>query len=220
MLWRAVVRDDPQIGETFKKNKTFEVSTGKEAAELAGDYWGKSSLSGSERNRLFLSDAGEKFSDVSLLSGADHLGDGRSVVLLDYNHDGLMDLASINTNAPKLVLYRNEIYSSHHFVAFQFEGGNRKDGASKESSNRDGYGVRIVLELESQLIVEELRAGEGFSAQNSKTLLIGVGGAGVITKATVFWPSGRVSEYRNLPVDRLILFSEGEREFSQKPYKR
>jgi len=155
-----------------------------------------------------------------LLSGADHLGDGRSVVLLDYDHDGLIDIASINTNAPKLLLYRNEITSPYHFVALQFSGGNREDKASKAVSNRDGYGVRIVLEWEDTVIVEELRAGEGFSAQNSKTLLIGLGDAKVIPKATVFWPSGQKTVYQDLPVDQLILFSEGESGFTQKPYKR
>ncbi|YCM43552.1 ASPIC/UnbV domain-containing protein [Verrucomicrobiaceae bacterium 227] len=155
-----------------------------------------------------------------MLSGADHLGDGRSVVLLDYDHDGLMDLASINTNAPKLVLYRNEVPSKHHFAAFQFTGGNRMDVSSPDASNRDGYGVRIALELEGQTIVEELRAGVGFSAQNSKTLLVGLGEARVIPVATVFWPSGKKSEYRNLPTNQLIGFTEGVSEFTQTPYTR
>jgi enediyne biosynthesis protein E4 len=214
------VRDDPKIGESFKKNKTFEVSTGKEAAELAGDYWGQSSLSGNERNRLFLSDSGKSFSDVSLISGADHRGDGRSVVLLDYDRDGRMDIASINTNAPKLVLYRNEVPSTYRFAAFQFFGSNNKNATTPEASNRDGYGTRIVLELDGRTIVEELRAGVGFSAQNSKTLLIGLGEAKTIPLATVFWPSGKKTEYRNLPVDQLIAFSESSSEFTRKPYKR
>jgi uncharacterized protein YdiU (UPF0061 family) len=50
--------------------------------------WGKDSLSGKGRNRLFLSEQGKQFKDVSLLSGAAHLGDGRSVVLFDYDRDG------------------------------------------------------------------------------------------------------------------------------------
>lgn len=214
------MRDDPKIGDSFKRNKTFEVSTGKEAAELAGDYWGRSSLSGGERNRLFLSDSGKEFSDVSLISGADHRGDGRSVVLLDYDRDGRMDIASINTNAPKLVLYRNEVPTTHNFAAFQFAGSNEKSEGSREVSNRDGYGTRLVLDLDGQTIVEELRAGVGFSAQNSKTLLIGLGDAKVIPVATVYWPSGKKTVYRQLPVDQLISFSEGSSEFTPMPYQR
>ncbi|MGJ8695765.1 MAG: ASPIC/UnbV domain-containing protein [Verrucomicrobiaceae bacterium] len=214
------MRDDPQKGKAFKKSKTFEAATGKAVAELESDFWGRDSLSGKERNRLFLSKSGEQFSDVSLLSGADHLGDGRSVVLFDYNRDGRTDMASINTNAPKLVLFRNEVATANSFAAFRFEGGNVRDAAEAGRSNRDGYGTRITLTVGGRKIVEEHRAGEGFSAQNSRTLLVGLGEVKTIDSVLVQWPSGVTQTFENLPVNQLITFSERSDDFSTVPYRR
>ena len=49
------------------------------------------SLSGDERNRLFMRHQ-ENFADVSLLSGTDDLADARSHSLLDYDNDGWVDI--------------------------------------------------------------------------------------------------------------------------------
>lgn len=167
-----------------------------------------------------MSHEGKKFSDASLLSGADHIGDGRSVVLFDYNRDGLTDIASINTNAPKLALFRNEVPSQNSFAAFRLIGANQADRKSEEKSNRDAYGARITIKVGDLSITEELRAGEGFSAQNSRTLLIGLGKAELIKSATVTWPSGRIQTFRNLPVRQLTIFREGDEAALSTPYSR
>ncbi len=67
------------------------------------------SLSGGERNHLFLSDRGRHFDDVSGVSGLDTPGDSRSFAVFDYDRDGWQDVALVNTNAPFLNLSRNEI---------------------------------------------------------------------------------------------------------------
>ena len=46
------------------------------------------SISGKERNHLFLSIGGEQFADVAGGSGVDHPGDSRSMAVLDYDRDG------------------------------------------------------------------------------------------------------------------------------------
>lgn len=140
-------------------------------------------------------------------------------MLFDYNRDGLTDIASINTNAPKLVLFKNEVPSTHRFAVLRFEGGNTTDQPSPNLSNRDGYGTRVTLEAGGITIVEELRAGEGFSAQNSRTLLIGLGDSEMIETAIVRWPSGREQRFKNLPVEQIITFKEGIEKFDVAPYQ-
>ena len=215
------MRDDPKRGETFRQSQAFEVSTAQAAKQLGGDHWGKNSLSGNERNRLFLSHGGQKFTDVSLLSGADHRGDGRSVAVFDYNRDGMVDLATINTNAPKLLLLRNELESPHHFAFFRFQGANRIAKSGKHS-NRDGIGTQIIVKAGGQTYLEELRAGEGFSAQNSSTIHLGLGAATQIESLEVHWPSGKKETFKNLPVDQLITLTEGVNKKSRldlRPYR-
>lgn len=231
MLWRAVVRDDPKRGDAFKASPEFENSTRKAAAELDSDYWGRDSLSGNERNRFFINRQGARFDDVSLLSGADHVGDGRSVVLFDYDRDGLTDIASINTNAPKLVMFRNQAAGvtkagQNHFVALRFVGGNTSGTPQAGASNRDGYGTRVEFDLEGRKFVVEHRCGEGYSAQNSRSLHIGLGAAKSIPEMTVVWPSGKRQQLQDVPADRRITIfenpqaSESAMPFKAEPYLR
>lgn len=204
------MRSDPEKGESLRQSGTFEANIRRAAQQLDGDRWGKDSLSGKERNRLFLSKEGKQFSDLSMLSGADHVGDGRSVVLLDYNRDGKPDIASVNTNAPKLVLYRNEVRSTqeNNFIALRLVGGNHSSLANAGLSNRDGYGTRITLRCGTRSFVEEHRCGEGYSAQNSNTLLIGIGKATSVDSATIQWPGGKRQLLSKIPAGKLITVHE------------
>ena len=214
------MRSDPGKGGSLRQSQAFEETTRKAARELDGDRWGKDSLSGHERNRLFLNQGGKQFSDVSMLSGADHVGDGRSVVLFDYNRDGKTDIASVNTNAPKLVLFRNEAASAenNNFIALRLVGGNRTSRANSGYSNRDGYGARITLNCATRSIVKEHRCGEGYSAQNSDTLLIGVGKVTMIDSATIHWPGGKMQALPGLPTDKLITVHEDNTTAEGKPF--
>ena len=96
---------------------------------------GGASLSGFERNHLFLSTGGVKFADISGISGLDDPADGRCFGILDYDHDGWQDIALVNANAPMLELYRNRIGgqpatlanpAGGRMVALRFVGGNHK----------------------------------------------------------------------------------------------
>jgi hypothetical protein len=155
---------------------------------------GGASLSGFERNHLFLSSGGTKFADISGISGLDDPADGRAFGLLDYDRDGWQDIALVNANAPMLELYRNRI-GSHpatlarpaggRMVALRFVGGNRTARPSREASARDGIGARVTVDLGGSSILREYRAGEGFASQNSATLIIGVGEHDVVPSITV-----------------------------------
>lgn len=142
------------------------------------------------------------------------------MVLLDYDRDGFADIASINTNAPKLVLFRNEITNGNNFAAFRLIGANQSGQKSSTQSNRDAYGARITLKAGELTITEELRAGEGFSAQNSRTLLVGLGREKAIESLTVTWPSGQVQTFTDLPVRQLITLNEGAAQSKISPYSR
>ena len=146
------------------------------------------------------------------VSGADHIGDGRSVVLWDYNHDGLTDIASVNTNAPKLVFYRNETdritTQRNNFLALRLIGGNGADSKSSRYSNRDGYGAKIQIKCDESSFYEEHRCGEGFSAQNSNTIIIGVGKEPMVRSVTISWPSGNITELPGLHPGVLVTVYE------------
>jgi thiol-disulfide isomerase/thioredoxin len=191
------------------------------------------SLSGLERNHLFLNSLGQRFHDVSGISGLDTLADSRGFVVFDYDRDGWQDVAVVNTNAPLLQIYRNEIAGrqggpgrANRVIALQLVGGNRTDRPAPGFSNRDGYGAMVVVSAGGLKLTREHRCGEGFAAQNSATVLIGIGAREVAESVEVRWPSGRVQRVRDVPAGTLLTVYENPEEstsqtaFSRAVYRR
>lgn len=171
------------------------------------------SLSGHERDHLFLSDRGALFADVGGVSGLDDPADGRAAAFLDYDRDGWLDIALTNANAPRLVLFRNRIGSlapvvAGRIVALRFVGGNATPRPAPGLSARDGYGARVTVDLGDRTLVREQRAGEGFAAQNSATMVVGVGARDVVPALTVAWLSGRKSTSADIPAGTLLTVYE------------
>jgi peroxiredoxin len=193
-----------------------------------------SSLSGKERDHLFLSHFPKErqFTDVSGISGLDNPSDGRAFATLDFDHDGWLDVAMASANRPLLSLYQNRIgraadetlARAGNRIALRFEGGNRANATSDKWSNRSGYGALVSLEVGARRIVRELRCGEGFASQNSATLLIGIGAAERVDRITVRWPSGLVQETLDVPHGTLLIVREnpvvapGGEPFERAPY--
>ncbi len=186
------MRTDPEIGPRL----------GPRGAPQSGF----ASFSGHERNRLFLSTLGQRFTDASALSGLDHPGDSRAVALLDFDRDGWLDVAMVNANAPLFQLFRNRIgqVASSRMLALRFAGSNRAATANPGRSPRDGYGATVTLDLGDLQLLREHRAGEGFAAQNSSTLVIGLGERPEVRALTVRWPSGRAHETRDVAAGTLV----------------
>ena len=178
-------------------------------------------FSGSERNRLFLSSHGDSFLDVSGISGVDSPSDGRVSVWLDLDRDGRQDLAVVNSNRPLMQLYRNETgdgeSSDGNFIALRFVGGNDSATPSQQFSNRNGFGVRVVAKIGDRQITREHLCGQGFSGQNSSTMVIGLGSARTVDELSVTWPSGTQQRIANLQAGKLVILFERPATTEQSP---
>jgi hypothetical protein len=175
------------------------------------------SLSGGERDHLFLSDRGVQFTDIAGVAGLDDPADGRAFGILDYDRDGWLDLAVVNSNAPMLELFRNQIgchpataspSARGRMVALRFVGGNHTSQPTTSWSTRDGFGAKVTVDLGDLTILREHRAGEGFAAQNSATMLIGIGAREVAPLVTVRWPTGRKQTAADVPAGTLLTVYE------------
>ncbi len=184
------------------------------------------SLSGNERNHLFLNEnAGEHFNDHSALSGLDSGSDSRGFVLLDYDRDGWQDIALVNANQPLTQLFHNELGNFPNkkggMIAIRFEGGSTPNTASK-LSNRDGYGTIVEVTLKNgTLLKREHRCGDGYASQNSATMIIGIGDRSEVAKVTVRWPSGKTFTTTDVAEGTLLTAFENRPDgaFTRKPYR-
>jgi hypothetical protein len=197
------VRSDQSLPDQFRNNKSWgtDPRTGKlkPSLERLTYYYGpdyhRHSYSGYEKNKFYLNVSGNTFADLSGVSGADDVADGRTWAALDYDRDGWTDIALVNANAPLLSLYRNrigEMKKSNHIKVFLVGGAEGKD-PGKGLSNRDGVGAVIEVMSGDRLIKRVRNLGEGYAAQNSATMTIGIGLEDTVQSVKVRWPSGKIT---------------------------
>ena len=156
------MRDDATKDESFKTNDLWRkqkytndvvVASARDASGdfISGRAFTTNSLSGNERNRTFLRVA-DDFADVSTISGADDLDDGRAVALLDFDNDGWQDLAVMSLNEPRFKLFRNrmgDLFADNQYLRIQLVGGQNGGDSSSSFSNRDGIGAKVGVTFES-----------------------------------------------------------------------
>ena len=170
-----------------------------------GAYFKSNSLSGGERNRLFLRADGN-YKDLSLISGADFREDGRGFVLIDYDNDGWIDLGVTSPNEPRFRLLRNrfrdlpgeDVGQGNGFVSLQLVGGQQSAEPSSEWSPRDPIGASVLVTMGDVQRRYQLSGGEGLSSQNSNRIHIGLGAVESIDRIEIKWPSGKTTTRENV----------------------
>ena len=197
------MRSDESLSEQFRNNESWgtDPRTGKvkPSQERLTYYYGpnyhRHSYSGYERNKFYLNVSGETFADLSGISGVDDVADSRTWAALDYDQDGWTDIALVNANAPLLSLYRNtigEIKKSNHIKILLVGGADGKD-LGKGLSNKDGVGAVVEVVSGDRLIKRVRKLGDGYAAQNSSTMTIGIGSELTAQSIKVRWPSGKIT---------------------------
>jgi hypothetical protein len=218
-LWRTTVRTDENLARPSFRFSPEWKRTGPPDnlgpqidARLAGverqvDKISVHSLNGSERNHYFANRDGHAFVDISGLSGLDNIADSRGFAVLDYDRDGWQDVALVNANQPLFNLYHNEMAKmglTGGMIAIRFVGGNRTPAPSKASACRDGFGARIAVDLGDGKLIREHRCGDGWSTQNSATMILGIGSRPTAASVTVRWPSGKTTSTKDVPEGTLL----------------
>jgi hypothetical protein len=193
---------------------------------------GGASFSGNERDSVYLNREGKEYVSISGISGLDDPGDGRSFAVMDFDRDGWPDLAVASVTAPTLQLYRNQMgdrssggVRANRFIAVRFAGGHHGAEPSRDWSNRDGYGAVVTVDLGDATLLREHRAGDGMAAQNSPTLLVGIGERRGARSLKVRWPSGKTQEVGNVAAGSMVTLYEnpahapGKGGFTVAPYR-
>lgn len=141
------------------------------------------SWSGHERDTAYLGVGDGSFVDVSWVSGLDAEDDGRSVLPLDLDHDGDLDVLRTGRGTPRLRLFENRRPGGGAFVALRLLGA---------SGARDAVGARVVVHSSRGAQVRTRRVGDGFLSQTGPWEHLGVP-PGEALEVNVTWPDG-VSE--------------------------
>ncbi|MFI5307583.1 MAG: CRTAC1 family protein [Polyangiales bacterium] len=153
--------------------------------------------------RLFRNDGNGTFTDVAVELGIDDRGDGKGLLVFDYDDDGDQDLLVVqHEGTPHL--YRNDGGNQHAWLRVRLRG---------TASNRDGVGARLTLvrRLGEAPLVRDLLGGTQFLGQSESVVHFGLGDLeGPVRELQIQWPSGRRQILRNLAPRQTLLVVEGE----------
>jgi len=154
-----------------------------------------------ESNVFFVNRKG-KLLNESEASGADLLGNSRSVAYLDYNGDGDLDMVVNNFHGPAVLYRNNSEPSGNHWI------GIRLVGDPSRGSTRDAVGaVILVSSTHHKGLWREIHSTTGYLSVHPKEQLIGIG-SDEAADVTVNWPGGGISHFRGLHAGRSYTLSQ------------
>ena len=81
--------------------------------------------------------------------------------------------------------------------------GNQTSQANREFSSRDAYGTLVRITAGETELLREHRCGEGLAAQNSATMLVGIGAHEQADAVNIRWPSGKMQRLDGLAAGSL-----------------
>jgi tetratricopeptide (TPR) repeat protein/thiol-disulfide isomerase/thioredoxin len=189
-LWRRVAPQSPEEG----LKPTATPGYARNFRDLNRLISEGNSFSGYERNPLFLNLDGKGFANVAGLLGVDFDDDARAVAVVDWDRDGDLDLWVTNRTSPRVRLLQNNQPRDNGSIAIRLVG-------NGTTTNSDAIGARLTLwpaAQPEQKQIRTVRAGEGFLAQSSSWLHLGLGNAKGTLTARIAWPGGKTETFTGL----------------------
>jgi hypothetical protein len=178
--WGAVAGDFDQDGWL----DIVEVN-GRNAAEWANEP------------EYFYRNVGGSFVRDEAVSAMFNAGDGRTVVSLDFDRDGDLDLAIFYNQGP-LKLYRNDSTRVGRWLQVDLSPGSNPRIAPF------GYGARVVATVGGVELVRFVDGGNGYQGSSEPLVHFGVGSATVVDELRVEWPRGNVTILTDVPTHQRL----------------
>jgi len=159
------------------------------------------SFSGYERDLVALNLGGGRFLDISGVSGADSITDGRGAAFADLDNDGDTDIFLRTAYGAAHLIFRNNVGAGGRHLRVTLEG---------TRSGRDAFGAVVRVKTGAGIQTRLKAGGSGYLSQGDPRLLFGLGAGGEPEWIEVVWPSGRKDRYGDLPPWTSIRIREGD----------
>lgn len=154
------------------------------------------------RNQVFENSSGRKFTDVSRLCG-DGLAvkeSSRGIAADDFDNDGHIDIAVLNSRTMPTILY-NESIDQGNWVLIDLVG---------VQSNRSAAGSRVVITCGAKSQMLEVHCGRSYQSHFGSRLHFGIGSTPNIDRIDVHWHSGEVETHTDVEANALLKIRQGQ----------
>jgi len=133
------------------------------------------------RARLFVGSASGTFKDQAEQAHFDERGNGRGLVLFDYDRDGDIDILVMNNSGPTR-LWRNDSGNElGNYLSITLIG---------RPPNRGAIGATVTVRTGEREQTRLLRAGSNYASQDPALAFFGLGRSSRVDEIRVRWPDG------------------------------
>ena len=166
------------------------------------------SQSGFERDFVAMNLGDGHFLDISGVSGADSVTDGRAAVYADFDNDGDLDILLAARNAASRAWNVRDQYLYDNLVGQ--DGGHLRVSLRGVKSGRDAFGAVVRAQTKLGTLTRVKSGGSGFMTQSDPRLLFGLGGEERVQWLEVSWPSGKKQRFPGVAGGQHVLLVEGD----------
>jgi hypothetical protein len=159
-------------------------------------------------NYLFKNNKDLTFSNVTADWGLTKLGISNGAAYADLDNDGNLDLV-INQLNDVATIYKNnssERRNKSNYLRVQLKGSNK---------NTSGIGSKIYIKADHGNQFQEQYFNRGFQSSVDPIMHFGLGKDSLIRSVKVLWPTGEVSEFKNIKANRLLVVEQKDATLSR-----
>ncbi|WP_145173530.1 FG-GAP-like repeat-containing protein [Rubripirellula lacrimiformis] len=138
----------------------------------------------------------QKVDDESGYWGVPHVG--RAMARLDFDRDGLQDVAVTNLNEKSAILV-NRTPTSHHWIRLRLVG---------TQSCRDPIGASVKVFAGDRTYHHQVTTGDGYLCRDEPEIVLGLGDHQGPVRVSVTWPSGQTQDFDGLTGDLSWVIAE------------
>jgi tetratricopeptide (TPR) repeat protein len=154
--------------------------------------------------QFFANDGGGRFTELKAHDVGEYFDRrllGRTLALLDWNRDGLIDVVASPIASPVAIL-TNRTVGAGNSLSVRLHA---------VTTARDAIGATVTITTASGKCRQQLTAGDGYQASNERILRFGLGDQTEVERLVIDWPGGTTQVLERVPANSLWDVVEGER---------
>ena len=128
---------------------------------------------------------------------------GRGSATGDFDNDGRTDLLVVDYEGAPVLLH-NVSRTSNHWLTLDLRG-------TTGGFNRFAYGAHVTARAGARTWIAHVAPASSYLSSSDPRIHLGLGTASHLDSLVIRWPSGQRQTLQNVPADRLLVITEGQK---------